>query len=63
VTFYLHPTFRKRVVGVAAVSGRAVLEFVAWGAFTVGAICEKDGTKLELDLSELATAPYEFRVR
>jgi len=63
VTFHLHPTFRKPVVGVEAVAGRAELELVAWGAFTVGAICESDGTQLELDLSELATAPYDFRTR
>lgn len=62
VQFFLHPTFRndKPVVTVGP-NGLAELDLKAWGAFTVGALADDGKTKLELDLSELETAPEEFR--
>lgn len=64
VQFFLHPTFNneKPVVTVGP-NGVAELNLKAWGAFTVGAIADDGQTKLELDLSELETAPSEFRSR
>ncbi len=63
VTFFLHPSFKTPQVNKPVTDGQAVLETVAWGAFTVGAICQADDTRLELDLSELPTAPSQFRAR
>lgn len=64
VQFFLHPTFRndKPVITVGP-NGVAELNLKAWGAFTVGAVADDGQTKLELDLSELETAPEEFRKR
>jgi hypothetical protein len=64
VQFFLHPTFHndKPVVTVGP-TGVAELNLRAWGAFTVGAVADDGKTKLELDLSELETAPAEFRSR
>jgi len=64
VQFFLHPTFTndKPVVTVGP-NGTAELNTKAWGAFTVGALADDGQTKLELDLSQLSTAPPEFRSR
>lgn len=64
VQFFLHPTFNdpKPVVPVGP-NGVAELNLKAWGAFTVGALADDGKTKLELDLSELETAPPEFKSR
>jgi hypothetical protein len=64
VQFFLHPTFNdpQPVVPVGP-NGIAELNLKAWGAFTVGAVADDGRTKLELDLSELETAPPEFRSR
>lgn len=64
IQFFLHQTFKddKPVVTVGP-NGMAELNLKAWGAFTVGAIADGGQTKLELDLSELETAPEEFRSR
>ncbi len=64
VQFFLHPTFRndKPVVTVGP-NGIAELNLKAWGAFTVGALADDGKTKLELDLSQLESAPAEFRNR
>jgi hypothetical protein len=64
VQFFLHPTFTdpKPVVPVGP-NGVAELNLKAWGAFTVGAIADDGQTKLELDLSQLESAPIEFRNR
>ncbi|HYR27029.1 MAG TPA: pYEATS domain-containing protein, partial [Thermoanaerobaculia bacterium] len=64
VQFFLHPTFRnpRPIVNVGP-NGMAELHLTAWGAFTVGAITDNGKTKLELDLSELASAPEEFKNR
>ena len=58
VVFYLHNTFRPSEVAVEVMSGRAVLNLVAYGAFTVGAITA-DGAELELDLITIE-APQRF---
>lgn len=64
VQFFLHPTFNndKPVISVGP-SGVAELKLTAWGAFTVGALADEGATRLELDLSELNSAPMEFRKR
>jgi hypothetical protein len=64
VQFFLHPTFNqpKPMIKVGP-NGLAELEIVAWGAFTVGALADDGQTRLELDLSQLTTAPAEFRSR
>lgn len=66
VEFHLHPTFRENPAVRPVVNGRARLDLVAWGAFTVGAVVtEADGTetKLELNLAGLPDAPAEFKAR
>lgn len=62
VRFHLHPTFTVPEIAREAVAGVARLKLTAWGAFTVGAETS-DGTKLELDLAELPSAPMAFRMR
>ena len=62
VKFFLHPTFSRDVRTVLFVKGRAQLDVIAYGAFTVGALTS-DGARLELDLAELASAPQQFRER
>lgn len=63
--FHLHPTFKKTPdPSVEFRSGKAVLELVAWGAFTVG-VQILDGSDevratLELDLATLPDAPDVF---
>lgn len=60
VTFHLHPTFgdkRSRPV----VNGRAKLDLVAWGAFTVGVEADEGETRLEIDLAQVDNAPAGFR--
>lgn len=62
-TFYLHPTFGPDPKKVAfGADGMAVLEVIAYGAFTVGVLLE-DGEKLELNLATLSDAPAAFRQR
>jgi hypothetical protein len=64
VQFFLHPTFRNdRPIVKVGPSGTAELHVTAWGAFTVGALADAGRTPLELDLSELESAPPEFRTR
>jgi hypothetical protein len=63
VQFHLHPTFRDPAPTVPVENGRAVLEVLAYGAFTVGAVCDGGRTQLELDLAELPDAPAVFRNR
>lgn len=63
VEFHLHPTFRQQLVRQPVVNGCATLVLIAYGAFTVGALADDGGTKLELDLAELDSAPLEFRLR
>jgi hypothetical protein len=63
VQFHLHPSFREKVIERPAIDGRARLELIAWGAFTVGVSADGGKTKLELDLSKVADAPEAFRTR
>lgn len=62
VQFFLHDTFKdsKPVIKVGP-DGKAVLDLVSSGAFTVGALADNGDTRLELDLSELESAPLDFR--
>ena len=57
----LHPTFDDPYRLVVVRQSIATITCVAWGAFTVGAIC--DGTELELDLAKLLDAPIRFKSR
>src|SRR5215472_10524348 len=52
VTFFLHPTFPWPKVEVSAQNGKATTPVVAFGAFTVGAVCGDPAVRLELDLCE-----------
>jgi hypothetical protein len=61
VTFFLHDTFANPTRQLEASRGKVVLNLQAYGAFTVGVVIERDGTKLELDLAELKSAPRRFR--
>lgn len=62
VRFHLHPSFKRSVVDVPVENGEARLELQAWGAFTVGAVCD-GGATLELDLAEDPKNPKKFRSR
>jgi uncharacterized integral membrane protein len=62
VQFFLHPTFNNPTpIVTVGTSGVAELNLKAWGAFTVGAVVDNGVTKLELDLSQLQSAPMDFR--
>lgn len=63
VVFYLHPKVCPYDNIVKPIDGKATLEIHAWGAFTVGAETDDGKTRLELDLSELESAPKSFRER
>lgn len=62
--FFLHNTFEQPTptVGFDS-SGVARLTIKGYGAFTVGALCDDGTTELELDLSQLESAPKTFRAR
>lgn len=61
VVFHLHPSFSQPMVRVQGLDGVAETRIIAAGAFTVGAVVESDGTRLELDLSELPNIPDKFK--
>lgn len=65
VTFYTHPSFPKAYWKLKGekLKTRQVFKtrFWAYGAFTVGAVVERENLCLELDLSELKNAPRAFR--
>ena len=63
VQFFLHDTFRNNRPTIKAVNNQATLRLKAWGAFTVGALCDQGQCRLELDLAALENAPMEFRSR
>ncbi len=52
VKFYLHPTFVNSRPIIFVKDGKAILNIIAWGAFTLGAEADGGDTQLELDLSE-----------
>ncbi|MCB0721838.1 MAG: hypothetical protein KDC42_06010 [Ignavibacteriae bacterium] len=61
VIFYLHESFPNNTVIKKVKDGVARLTTYAYGAFTVGAVCDDGRTWLELDLAELEDAPQDFR--
>lgn len=61
VKFFLHPTFRPPLRTVKARDGKAKLELLSYGAFTVLAEADNEETRLELDLAEDKRFPLEFR--
>jgi hypothetical protein len=62
VRFQLHPTFAANDYTERVRNGKAVSRIGAsYGAFTVGVTILNEGTKLELDLSELNVFPKWFR--
>jgi hypothetical protein len=63
VTFYLHSSFNQPGVKVQPQDSRAVHSTAAYGPFTVGAVVEQDGTRLELDLAEMDSVPESFRAQ
>jgi hypothetical protein len=64
VELYLHDSFPKQVRTMKLEkNGRATWKAWAYGAFTVGALVQQDGTRLELDLAEQLDAPELFRSR
>jgi nucleoside phosphorylase len=60
VSFFLHPTISKEPLRVPVEQGKAKLDLEVWGSFTIGAIVESTGTRLELDLADLAGVPPGF---
>lgn len=63
VVFHLHPTFFNPERTVKVQNGRAELDLVAYGSFTVGVECDNRRTTLELDLAELEGVPQDFKER
>ncbi len=60
--FYLHPTFNPDQISVLAQNGKAELKgLLSYEAFTVGAACDNNSTRLELDLNTLENAPNGFK--
>lgn len=65
VKFFLHSTYSPDNAVIVPQLGSPVclLELIAWGAFTVGAMADGGKTLLELDLASLDSAPKKFRER
>lgn len=65
VMFFLHDTFPNPKIRVRPdEAGRAELNVFAWGAFTVGVLCDEGRTELELDLAkDVKDAPAPFTSR
>lgn len=64
--FFLHNTFKPDVLEVPIdEQDMAVLQVLAWGAFTVGVVVDDGATLLELDLSNsaLVEAPTDWQAR
>lgn len=59
VVFFIHPSFGRERRTVVMRRGRAELDLVAYGAFTVGA-ATADGKLYELDLVDIPGAPSGF---
>ncbi|HTA26879.1 MAG TPA: pYEATS domain-containing protein [Bacteroidia bacterium] len=60
VLFSLHNTFQKPYKIVTVIDNVATLEFISYGAFTVGALCDDGITELEYDLTNIPNAPEKF---
>lgn len=52
---YRKASRRCRKDGIVDLSG-----LKAWGAYTVGALASEGITKLEIDLAEIGSAPFDF---
>jgi hypothetical protein len=63
VVFSLHPTFPDPFKIVTVKEHTAILEFIAYGAFTVGVLCDDGTTELELNLANLPNVPSTFARR
>lgn len=62
VIFYLHPTFTPDKVVIIAKNGKAELKnLLCYEAFTVGAVCNNNSIRLELDLNNQQNVPEKFR--
>ena len=61
VEYFIHPTFPRERIKVRMNNGRAQLDLLAWGGFTVGVWIAEDQTQLELDLAEMPNAPQIIR--
>ena len=60
VIFALHSSFPDPFKVVTVKDGKASLEFISYGAFTVGVLCDNGQTELEYDLASLSNAPEKF---
>ncbi len=65
VIFHLDLSFAGRdlippTIKQVAHNNSASIQLTAWGAFTVGVLCDENLTNLELDLASLSDAPDEF---
>lgn len=64
VTFHLHDTFIRPIRKVKVVNEKAQIDIIAFGAFTVGVVCDDGETKLELDLAtDIPNIPELFKER
>jgi len=61
VEFFIHPSFPRERIKVRMVQGKAELDLLAWGGFTVGVWIAEYGIELELDLAEIPSAPKIIR--
>jgi hypothetical protein len=61
VDLWVHDSFPREHYYTFARRGVAKFSFSVYGAFTVGATCDRGMTPLELDLARIKTAPREFR--
>ncbi len=63
VRFYLHQTFTPQEILVAPENGRAILDILCEGGFTVGAWIAGTSVLLELDLALVPNAPKVIQER
>lgn len=61
VRFHLHPTFPNNIQEVEVVNGKATLQLISYGSFTVGAEADNGQTELELDLAEVEGTTEHFK--
>lgn len=61
VRFFLHPSFANPNPQVRVENGKAQLDLLATGSFTVGVLADGGRTRLELDLSEIPGVDGYFK--
>lgn len=61
VKFHLHPSFPNHVQEVAVINGKAELQLISYGSFTVGAEADNGETTLELDLADIEGTTEHFQ--